>query len=73
MEEETLGQVADKLANTVDEFNMFVAGAKWQAEKMYSEEEVFELLNKLRYDSYDYGMGKPEFTKWFENNRKIII
>jgi hypothetical protein len=24
----------------------FIAGAKWQAERMYSEEEVIELLNK---------------------------
>ena len=28
----------------------FIAGANWQAERMYSEEEVITLLQKYRYD-----------------------
>lgn len=65
----------DELSNFITgvSSNSFKHGAKYQAERMYREEEVFDLLNKLRYDSYDYGMGKPEFIKWFENHRKIII
>ena len=30
---ETLEEVAERLASTTDEFNMFIAGAKWQQEQ----------------------------------------
>jgi hypothetical protein len=33
-------------------------GAKWQAERMYSEEEVIELLEYIRKNFYDTG------SKW---------
>lgn len=33
--------------------NSFIAGAKWQAERMYSEEEVLELCKKSRDEGYD--------------------
>jgi hypothetical protein len=76
--QETLKEVAKRLSNTTDEFNQFVAGAKWQQEqnkKMYSEEEVLEQLNLL------YGMKNSlvdTFTdendyitmKWFEQFKK---
>ena len=42
----------------------FEAGAKWQQEQeknKYSEEEVSELLNNLRLDSYNNGMGRIDF------------
>ena len=47
-------------------------GAKWQAERMYSEEEVIELLQKYRYD---LSSGKTanigDTTKfWFEQFKK---
>jgi hypothetical protein len=38
--------------------------------KMYSEEEVFELLNNLRLDSYSNSMGRVEFLEWFEEFKK---
>jgi hypothetical protein len=44
--QETLKQVAERLASTTDEFNMFIAGANYQAEKMYSEE--IDLINWLQ-------------------------
>ena len=40
MEKKTLKEVAEKLASTTEEFNMFIAGAKFQAERMYSEEDM---------------------------------
>jgi hypothetical protein len=46
--QETLKQVAERLASTTDEFNMFIAGAKWQQEKMYSEEEVEEIFKQAQ-------------------------
>jgi hypothetical protein len=51
----------------------FIAGAKWQQEQdknKYSEEEVLELLNNLRLDSYNNGMGRIEFLEWFEEFKK---
>lgn len=41
-------------------------GAKWQAERMYSELEVIELLNNFRIYSYNHGCGSSEFLEWFE-------
>ena len=48
----------------------FIEGAQWQQERMYSEEEVLQLLNNLRLDSYNHGMGKIEFLEWFEQFKK---
>jgi hypothetical protein len=45
---ETLKQVAERLASTTDEFNMFIAGAKWQEQRMYSEEEVEEIFKQAQ-------------------------
>ena len=48
---ETLEEVAEKIADNFEEPNFkagviygVIEGAKWQAERMYSEEEVGELL-----------------------------
>ena len=54
---------------------IFIEGAKWQAERMYSEEEVLTLFKKYQYDlaqwvlkrerGSDYGL-MPIPTEWFE-------
>ena len=59
MRQETLEEVAEKYVNSF-EFgiahprrvckNAFINGAKWQQEKMYSEEEVLEILLKHQSD-----------------------
>jgi len=55
--------------------NGFIAGAKWQAERMYSEEEVKELLiQRCKH----FGTSVSPFDKlllkqdleWFEQNKK---
>jgi hypothetical protein len=48
----------------------FIAGANYQAEKMYSEQEVIELLNNFRIYSYNHGCGSSEFLEWFEQFKK---
>ena len=48
----------------------FKQGARWQQERSYSEEEVMDLLNNLRLDSYNHGMGRIEFLEWFEQIKK---
>jgi len=73
--QETLKQVAERLASTTDEFNMFIAGAKWQAEKMYSEEEVIELLT-ARCKHFGTTMTRfrelllKQDLEWFEQFKK---
>ena len=73
--QETLEEAAKKYKDLKlpdDLFDGFIAGAKWQAERMYSEEEVIELLRKYRYD---LSSGKTpnigDTTKyWFEQFKK---
>jgi hypothetical protein len=42
----------------------FIQGAKWQAERMYSEEEVLKLLNKFNEIHY-HPSEEWEITEWF--------
>ena len=45
--------------------NHFIAGAKWQQERMYSETEVLQLLLRLQQTkSYD------NLHDWFEQFKK---
>lgn len=80
MKKETLEKAADKYRKTTSnnmylEKTAFIAGAKWQAEKMYSKEEVLEHLNILIMMS---SSKLDEFTndeemvtiKWFEQFKK---
>lgn len=52
MKQETLEEAAEKYAELSyynrDEVNAFVNGAKWQAKRMYSEEEVIAIVEKSR-------------------------
>lgn len=48
---------------------IFIAGAKWQQKRSYSEEEVLKLL----LDSEEYTSrfnNRTNLTSWFENNKK---
>jgi len=52
----------------------FIAGANWQAEKMYSEKEVFVLLNAfnkhtLKLQSLKLG-NSFDVKEWFEQFKK---
>jgi hypothetical protein len=54
------------------EKKMFFKGVKWQAERMYSEEEVIELLNK-REDCINQTSSILDYTsakEWFEKFKK---
>jgi hypothetical protein len=64
--QETLKEVTKRLSNTTDEFNQFVAGAKWQQEQdktKYSEEEVYGMLEKLRLE---FKVGVQKWQEDFE-------
>ena len=82
MEKETLEEAAERNHNeqklntyTPYSFNdAFKDGAKWQAERMYSEEEVTKLLISCKdrfggSDLYDYTHDN-EVKEWFEQFKK---
>jgi hypothetical protein len=49
----------------------FIDGAKWQAGKMYSEEEVYNLLLKLpNFINMSDTQKREEKREWFEQYKK---
>jgi hypothetical protein len=46
----------------------FIDGAKWQAEKMYSEEEVYHIL--CEHTAFLFAGGKSTLSEWFEQFKK---
>ena len=81
MKKETLEEAAnsiypndgyeDEMYCDLGEFkrDFFIEGAKWQAEKMYSEKEVLKLL----LDSEEYTSrfnGRTDLKKWFKFKNK---
>ena len=58
-----------------DDEKSFLYGAKWQAERMYSEEEMYSALQKLRL-VFKSGVQKWQedfefdLDKWFEQFKK---
>jgi len=65
MKKETLEEAAERYVeedNCNRYYNDFIAGGKWQAERMYSEKEVYDLLRQFP--------NKEELDSWFEQNKK---
>jgi len=62
----------------VDSINAFIAGAKWQSERMYSEEEVYVLLLKHQSDYRSAVRNTSpldwsfDIKDWFKQSRKIL-
>jgi hypothetical protein len=84
MKKETLEEAAENYSRITlnknglmsdKQVNGFIAGAKWQAERMYSEEEVLEHLNHLimmKSSELDKFTDDQEMVtmKWFEKFKK---
>jgi hypothetical protein len=70
MSKETLEEAAREywkrgqfgLEKAADTERAFLKGAEWQQERMYSEEEVYNLLCQFP--------NKEELDNWFEQNKK---
>lgn len=61
MSKETIEEAATNLANpNICETANWISGANWQADRMYSEEQVLELLNKvmIKYSKYAQHFGE---------------
>ena len=72
MKEETLEQVAEKYSKKSDALVFqrahkqdFIASAEWQAERMYTEFEVLQLLLKFHQTEYF-----DNLYDWFQQNKK---
>ena len=52
----------------------FKEGAKWQAERMYSEEEVLTIIDKYQVEcQFKYNTGTvPDGREWFEQFKKKV-
>jgi hypothetical protein len=48
----------------------FIEGAKWQQERMYSEEEVLNILVKFTHSNNDCRNLKNKEEQWFEQFKK---
>ena len=68
MKKETLEEAAERYDADRDSFE---AGAKWQAEKMYSEEEVLHMLgSRTQYCSNTLEENWSSTNEWFKQIKK---
>ena len=67
-----LEKAAEKCFKYIDHRNTFIAGAKWQAERMYSEQEVSDLIEDWTKMASGLNMNFPrsKFNDWFEQFKK---
>ncbi len=59
----------DKFPALVNPLFSFKEGAKWQKERMYSEEEVLDILDKF-ITSMVKGEKSGLIEEWFEQHKK---
>ena len=75
--QETLEEAAKKYATnhgmmayiSAEKEESFIEGAKWQEERMYSEEEVFKILYKS-HNAESTSIIANTLKKWFEKFKK---
>ena len=79
MKQETLEEATERLypnkstKGWIDQYSAiqrihFIDGAKWQAERMYSEEEVLSILKQTEVSKTS--ILQLGITKWFEQFKK---
>jgi hypothetical protein len=71
---ETLEEAAKKHINSENKYNRilsghsFVEGGKWQAERMYGEEEVKQIIDATLIEYSDFVLA--DIPHWFEQFKK---
>jgi len=69
MEQETLEEAAANLADpNLCKTDNWIAGAKWQSERMYSEEEVKQIIDATLIEHSDFVLA--DIPEWFEQFKK---
>ena len=68
--QETLEEAAKEQWGNVHRTGVlgFIEGAKWQQERMYSEEEVYHIL--CEHTAFLFAGGKSTLSEWFEQFKK---
>ena len=70
--QETLEEAAEKKYGLSDQYWKdrigFMHGAKWQAERMYSEEEVKQIIDATLIEYSDFVLA--DIPQWFEQFKK---
>jgi len=73
--EETLEEAAEKFWDKLSFDDAFKAGAKWQAERMYSEEEIKEAYwnrtDEIDVDGYWISDPEKDIEKLLKEMKKI--
>ena len=64
--QETLEEAAEKSFKYIDYKNTFIAGAKWQQERSYSQLDVVRILSKYEI------LSNENFNEWFEQFKNRI-
>jgi hypothetical protein len=71
MNKETLEEAALKYKNLKlpdDLYDAFISGANYQAERMYSEKEVKQIIEATLIEYSDFVLA--DILEWFEQNKK---
>ena len=71
MTQETLEEAAERLYPEEwdwREREIFIAGARWQQERMYSEEEVKQIIEATLIEYSDFVLA--DIPEWFEQFKK---
>ena len=71
--QETLEEAYYRIYKSIDftefDFASFTIGAKWQAERMYSEEELLQILESHK-DVLEFDKDRFDHDKWFKQFKK---
>jgi len=80
MKKETIEEAAENYSEYEEHKMDFIAGAKWQQEISYSEDEVYDIVEQAIKDNsskqlhfFDGGYSNSIYTnlkKWFEQFKK---
>ena len=75
MSKDTLEEAAERYKSLKlpdDLYDGFIEGANWQAKRMYSQEEVVDLIEDWTKMAKGLNMNFPsdKFEKWFEQFKK---
>ena len=75
MKQETLKEAAKRLfPNEMEEYDIFLIGARWQQERSYSEEDMRTAWNSseqnMRFNFSSSVYKNITFEQWFEQFKK---
>lgn len=72
MSKETIEEAAERLKIKweIDRTSDFIKGAAWQAERMYSEEDMRKAFQEGVFNYKGLEFGEKRFDNWFDQFKK---